>query len=274
MAEGPLIFGKVWGFLQRDFLAEWRSRFSVLFNLLNIGLTVAAYVFMARLVAPDTLARLTPTKEGYFSFVLVGMATNGAMITAFTGLSRSLQLQQPAGVLKPLLMSQTRPEAVLLLSSLYPLMRSLVDLGVYLLVGWVLGGFSLARANVPGAAVIACLAIVAFGSLGLCAAAFTVLFKYGNPLMWVIGSSSWLLSGVLYPPALLPPPLRWAAGLLPLTHALQGMRAALLAGASLWELLRPMALLTAFSAIMVPLGVMLFNLGLQRARVRGTLAEW
>ncbi len=152
MAEAPLIFGKVWGFLQRDFLTEWRSRFSVLLHLLNIGLTVAAYVFMARLVAPDTLGRLTPTKEGYFSFVLVGMATNGAMITAFTGLSRSLQFQQPAGVLKSLLMSQTRPEAVLLLSSLYPLVRALVDFGVYFLVGWVLGGFSLARANVPGAA--------------------------------------------------------------------------------------------------------------------------
>lgn len=152
----------------------------------NIGLTVAAYVFLARLVVQETLTRWVPTAEGYFPFVLVGMATNGAMFIAFTGLSRSLQLQQPAGLLKPLLMSQTRPEAVLLLSSLYPLVRAVVDLVVYLLVGWVFGGLSLAQANVLGAAVIACLAIVAFGSLGLCTAAFTVLLKYGNPLLWVI----------------------------------------------------------------------------------------
>ncbi|MBI3327207.1 MAG: ABC transporter permease [Nitrospinae bacterium] len=274
MADGALLFSKAWGFLQRDLLAEWSTRFSLLLHLLNIGLTVAAYVFLARLVVQETLTRWAPTAEGYFPFVLVGMATNGAMFIAFTGLSRSLQLQQPAGLLKPLLMSQSRPEAVLLLSSLYPLVRAAVDLVVYLLVGWVFGGLSLAQANGLGAAVIACLAIVAFGSLGLCAAAFTVLLKYGNPLLWMIGSSSWLLSGVLYPPALLPRPLRWAAELFPLTHAIQGMRAALLAGASLGELLRPIVLLTAFSTIMVPLGVMAFELGLRRTRVRGTLAEW
>lgn len=268
------MLGKMWGFLQRDLLAEWSARFSLLLHLLNIGLTVAAYVFLARLVAQDTLAHWVPTAEGYFPFVLVGMATNGAMVMALTGLSRGLQLQQPAGVLKPLLMSQTRPEAVLLLSSLYPLVRALVDLVVYLLVGWVFGGLSLARANVLGTALIACLAIVAFGSLGLCAAACTVLFKYGSPLLWVIGSSSWLLGGVLYPPALLPLPLRWAAEIFPLTHALQGMRAALLAGASLGELLRPIVLLTAFSVMIVPLGIIVFALGLRRARLHGTLAEW
>ena len=215
---------KAWGFFQRDLLIEGSSGFSLLLHLINIGVTVAAYIFLSRLVEKESLARWAATEEGYFPFVLVGMATSGAMVTAHTGLSRGLQLQQSSGALKPLLFSQTRPEAVLPLSSLYPLVRAGGDLMVYLVVGWVFGGLSLARANVVGAAGVACLAIIAFGSLGLWAAAFTVLFRYGDPFLWVIGSASWLLRGVLYPPSLLPLPLRWAAELFPLTHALQGLR--------------------------------------------------
>lgn len=265
---------QAWVFFQRDLLIEWGSRFSLLLHLLNIGLTVASYLFLSRLVGRESLARWAPADQGYFPFVLIGTATSGAMLMALMGLSRGLQLQQPSGVLKPLFFSQMRLEAVLVLSSLYPLVRAGGDLMVYFLFGWAFGGLSLARANLPGAALVACLAIVAFGCLGLWTAAFTVLFQYGTRLLWVIGSSSWLLGGVLYPPSLLPLPLRWAAQFFPLTYALQGMRAALLAGASLEKLLHSIVFLSAFSVVMAPLGVVMFKIGLRKARVHGTLAEW
>lgn len=264
---------KVWVFLQRDLLIEWSSRFPFLLQLLNITLTVTSYLFLSRLVEQESLARWAPGQEGYFSFALIGMAMNGAMLTSLTGLSRSLQLQQPSGTLKPLLFGCTRSEGVLFFSSLYPLMRAGVDLTIYLLIGWAFGGVSLIRANVPAAAVTAGLAIVAFGGLGLLAAAATLLFKCGTPLLWVIASSSWLLGGVLYPSPLLPGPLRWAAQLFPFTHAVQGVRAALLVGAPLSDLLVPILVLSAFTLIVIPLGVLTFNIGLSRARVRGTLAE-
>ncbi|MBI2883964.1 MAG: ABC transporter permease [Candidatus Methylomirabilis oxyfera] len=240
---------------------------------MNIGLTVATYLFVSRLVPSETLAQWGPAQEGYFPFVLIGMAMNGAMLSALTGLTHSLQLQKAFGMLKPLLLGRSQPEAVLLFSSLYPLARAGVDLMVYLLVGWVVGGVSLTGANVPAAVVTACLAIVAFGSLGIVTAALSLLFHCGTPLLWAIGSASWLLGGVLYPQPLLPRPLRWAAQLFPFTHAIQGVRAALLDGASLGDLIFPILVLTGFSLIMIPLGVLAFNIGLSRARVRGTLAE-
>ena len=266
--------GRAWAFFQRDLLIDWSSRSSLLLHLLSIGLTVASYVFLSRLVEQESLARWAPAEQGYFAFVLVGMATSGAMVTALTGLSRGLQHQRPSGALKPLLFGQTRPETVLLLSSVYPLVRAGVDMTAYLVVGWAFGGLSLAGANLVGAIWVACLAIVAFGSLGLWAAAFAVLLKSGDPFLWLIGSSSWLLGGVLYPQALLPRPLRWAAELLPLTHALEGMRAALLAGASLGELLPCMVVLGGFSLVIGSLGMVMFRVGLRRAQVCGTLAEW
>jgi hypothetical protein len=138
---------------------------------------------------------------------------------------------------KQLFFGQTRPEVVLLLSSVYPLVRGGVELVLYLAVGWLFGGLSL----------------VAFASLGLWAAALSVLFRLGNPFVWVIGSSSWLLSGVLYPPALLPAPLRWAAG------------------APLQELAVPALWLAGFILLVAPSGLAVFNAGLTRTRIHGTL---
>ncbi|MBI3578245.1 MAG: ABC transporter permease [Ignavibacteriales bacterium] len=266
--------GKVWGFFRRDLLNDLSSRFSLILQLLNVALTVGAYVFLSRLILNETLSQWYPNGEGYFPFVLVGMATNGAMLTAMTGLSRSLQLQQPSGVLKPLFFSQTDSTAVLFLSSIYPFVRAVVDLFIYLIIGWALSDLNFARANVVGAGLIMSLSIVAFCSLGLLAAAFTVLFKFGNPFLWVIGSSSWFLGGVLYPLHLFPLPLRWLAEIFPLTHALRGMRAALLADSPLTELLVPLMFLTAFSIILIPAGVVVFHIGLRRARINGLLNEW
>jgi ABC-2 type transport system permease protein len=263
----------MWGFFQRDLIAEWRGRGSILFQLANIGLTVAAYLFLGRLVERQTLAQWAPRAEGYFPFVLVGMAVNGTMLTALTGLSRSLQQQKATGLLKPLFLSQTRPERVLMLSSLYPAARAAVDLACYFTAGLVFGSFSLARANPVSAVVVSGLAIGAFASLGLWAAACTVLFRYGNPLLWVVSGSSWLLGGVLYPTVVLPAPLRRLAELFPITHATAALRGALLGGDSLADLAVPSLFLAAFILVMAPLGVALFQVGLKRARMHGTLAE-
>jgi ABC-2 type transport system permease protein len=262
---------RTWEFFRRDLLIEASSRFSLLLQLMNIAITMAGYVFLSRLVEKESLLRWTPTGDGYFPFVVVGMATSGAMLTALNGLSRGLQLQQSSGVLKPVFFGQTRPETVVLLSSVYPVMRAGVDLLIYLAVGSLFGGLSVAGANLLGAVGVAALAIVAFASLGVWAAAFSVLFRWGNPFLWVIGSSSWLLSGVLYPLALLPAPLRWAAELFPLTHALDGLRAALLAGAPLQELAVPALWLTGFILLVAPSGLAVFNAGLTRTRIHGTL---
>lgn len=265
--------GKAWSFFQRDLLTEWKSRYSLVLHFVNIGLTIAIYLYLSRLVGRETLAQWTPAEQGYFPFVLIGMAMNGAMLMALTGLSHSLQLQKTSGALKPLLLGHTPPEAVVLYSSLFPLARAGVDFMVYLVVGWAVGGLLLTGANIPAAMVIACLTIVAFGGLGVLTAALSLFFHCGTPLLWVIASASWLLGGVLYPLPLLPRPLRWAAQLFPFTHALDGLRASLLVGASLQDLLFPILVLSVFGAIMIALGILAFNIGLRRARVRGTLAE-
>ena len=60
----------------------------------------------------------------------------------------------------------------------------------------------------------------------------TLVFKRGESALSFFVSLSWLLGGVFYPRDVLPPLLQQVAQVLPITHTVDAMRAALLDGAS------------------------------------------
>jgi ABC-2 type transport system permease protein len=95
----------------------------------------------------------------------------------------------------------------------------------------------------------------------------------GNPLLWALSTSSWLLGGVLYPTEVLPVPLRVIARAVPLTHALEGLRAALLEGAGVREVLPSCIALAAVAAVALPIGLFLVMAGVRRIRARGSFAR-
>jgi ABC-2 type transport system permease protein len=61
---------------------------------------------------------------------------------------------------------------------------------------------------------------------------------------------------------------------LPLTHALQALRGALLAGASPAALRGPLTALAVFAAVLIPAGVGAFAYALRRARIDGSLSHY
>ena len=63
---------------------------------------------------------------------------------------------------------------------------------------------------------------------------------------------SGLVGGMMYPVSVLPGPLRFLARLIPVTYSLEGMRAALLAGAGWSQLWPSIAALLLFAAILIP----------------------
>jgi ABC-2 type transport system permease protein len=57
-----------------------------------------------------------------------------------------------------------------------------------------------------------------------------LLFTRGNPAKWILLGLSGLVGGMIYPVSILPQYLQATARLIPITYALEGMRAALLGG--------------------------------------------
>jgi ABC-2 type transport system permease protein len=171
------------------------------------------------------------------------------------------------------LSTRTSPLEFLFLSSTYPLFRAAFDAFVYLL-GGALMGLPLARINFPAVLLIFLLSEAAFSSIGILSATFTLVFKRGDPLLWLFTGLSGLLGGVFYPIDILPKFLRDTAQLLPITHALIGMRAAFLQHASFTMLLPQIEILGVFGLVGLPLSLLAFHWGIRWAKIKGTLSHF
>jgi ABC-2 type transport system permease protein len=136
------------------------------------------------------------------------MAVNGYMSTSLACYANSIRGGHPLGTLKMVLATPTSPLQFIFLSSLYPIVRAVVDASLYLAAGSLLG-LSTANANYPGVVLIFVFSELAFSSIGILSATFTLVFKRGDPLLWLFGGLSWLLGGVYYPIDILPRILRF-----------------------------------------------------------------
>ncbi|MBI5379375.1 MAG: ABC transporter permease [Nitrospirae bacterium] len=259
-------------FFRRDLQIALSYRAAFVFQVTDVVLTAGAFYFLARMVGPDPTA-LAPYGGNYFAFVLIGMALTTYFTFSLGTFTQQIREGQLNGTLEATLLSPTGLPTALLAMYLYPFLWNLLELLLYFLAGTLLG-LSWKDANLWGVFFIFLVSLPAFGGIGILSAAFILLLKRGDPITWILASLSWLLSGTLYPVTVLPEWLRLLAQLLPLTHALEGARKALLQGAGLYELLPELGTLLVFSAILLPLSLLAFRWAVERARVVGTLGHY
>lgn len=265
---------KAGAFFRRDLLTETSYRLSFFMQLVPVVLTVLVAYFMAEFLRQKGIGAVTPFAQDYFSFVLLGLAFYDYQSTATSAFARSLYQGQVMGTLETLLVTETSLVTVVLASSLYAFVATTLRLGVYLLLGILLLGTPLVGANWGAAVVLLALAMAAFSAFGFFSACFVLLFKKGDPVSWILLGASGVLGGVLYPVSSLPPWLEKLAQLLPITHALEGERRALLAGQGLGELWREAFILLLFAAVGLPLALAAFRWSVRRAKRTGTLAQY
>jgi ABC-2 type transport system permease protein len=179
--------------------------------------------------------------------------------------------QQP-GTVKAMLALPLPSSRLMLMSMTYPFLRAALDFVIFMAAAFVLG-VSAAKVNVPATLAVFVLALGSIGVWGLVSASLTMVVKRGDPVLWIVGTATWLLSGVLYPTNVLPAMLRWLSWLLPTTHALSAMRAAVIDGAS-WRVMGPdLGALVLFDVIGIPLGLWCYAVAVAYAKRAGTLSH-
>jgi ABC-2 type transport system permease protein len=251
-------------FVKRDFLVDFSYRLSFVLHAAHILLGVAAYFFLARFVDRAALGGAAP-----FPFLLIGLAVNAYMSTWLVCFTEAIRSGQAAGTLKLIFSSPVSRGQFLFFSSLYPSARAALDAGLYVAAGLVLG-LSASSAGAVAVLVMLTLSSLAFAAIGITSAAAALVVKRGDPVLWIATSLSWLLGGVLYPVQLLPEPLQRAAQVLPITHAADGLRAAVTGSGGVAG---PAVTLLLFVIIGLPSSVATFHWAVRRARVRGTLGH-
>lgn len=94
-------------FLKRDLLIEVSYRFSFVFQVVSILLSIASYYFLARFIGSSLIPGLDAYGGDYFAFVLIGVALYDYLTTSLDAFSRSIRESQLAGTMEALLSTQT-----------------------------------------------------------------------------------------------------------------------------------------------------------------------
>ncbi len=260
-------------FLRRDALIDASYRANWLFRTAAIFFSLWSLFFLGRAFG-QTSPFLARYGGDYFAFALIGIAFTMLTGGALSGVARRVRELQLLGGLEALFAAPVAPFHLVLMLALYPMILAIAQ--ACLLVGLGIGvfGASFAHANLGAAALATALALAAYLALGILSASIVLVFKRGDPLAWLIGALTYLLSGVVYPAEVLPAALRPLSALLPATHALEALRLSLLRSAEWGEALaRPLAALLLFCALLWPAAALCLRLALRRARRAGNLGQ-
>lgn len=266
----PLVLSKVRVFLKRDFRIATSYQLDFALTALNSLFIVTLLFFVSRMIDPAA-AGLADAGGSYFGYALIGYAFYQYFQSALGGFSGAIRREQLTGCLESMVATQTRPEASILLSSLYGILSSLLHLALTLALGVLLFGVDLSRANLAGAAVGFILSVAVFTGFGVLSAAFVVVLKKGDPITWLITTLNFVFGGAFFPREQMPAWMQTVARAVPATYSLDALRASLVAGRGICDLAGPLAALAAIAALLLPLSLLVLRAAVRKAKRDGTL---
>ena len=252
---------------RRDLLIAIRYRTGFVMLAGGAVAELAAFYYLSRAVGPG----FRPEGVDYFPFLLVGTGFYTFLVMGVNAFLTSVADAQQTGTLEVLMATSTTPAVLVFLSAVSAFAGSALNLLLYLAAGLMWFGAPL-HPNLPGSLIIFVLSLSIAVAFGIFAAALQFAIQKGSAVIWLLSSGAWLLTGTMFPVASLPKWLRFISGLIPITHALQGMRLALLQGAPFAVLSRDISILAFFSILLLPLSLIVFSHTVRRARLQGTLS--
>ncbi len=261
-------------FLKRDALIAVSYRLAFALSLVEVFTILTVFYFLGRTFGEKEIPALARYGGSFLAFLLIGVALTDCVTLSLTTFAQQIREGQMTGTLETTLMSPVNLVSILVYSSIWPYLFSAARLTLYLIVGSVLYSVDLQRANMISALVIFLMTVLCFMGIGILWAGVVLLMKRGEAVMNLVGYGVILVSGVLFPVSVLPPWVQNVGALIPLTHSLEGMRLALLQGASLLQLAPILGKLAIFAVVMQTIGMVGFNSAVRLTKRVGSLSEY
>ena len=261
---------QAWIFVKRGWTHTTSYRLNFALSIVNVFIGLVSYYFLSRAYADSQLGAFAQNKAGW---IIVGTTFNTFVSVALASYSGSIRSEMFLGTIEHWLLSASTLTRLVVLSTiwefLWPLLTTAITfmalvgiLGLHFDIEWTT------------TLVFFVLAVVVMSGFGLISAGIIMISKIGDPLSLAWTAINTLLIGAVFPVGVLP---RWMQGIsavLPNYHALNGLRAGMLQHASLASEWGELAIVLAFCAATLPLGILTFRLGFERARSQGTLAQF
>jgi ABC-2 type transport system permease protein len=258
-------------FVRRDYLVWTSYRLNALMQMGAVVLTVTMLYFVGRTLGEHPPEFLAGYDTNYTGYLFTSIAFADAWGIGFN-MPKMLRDAQTSGTLEVMVMSRFGVFQLLALSTAFPMLQSLMRLAVYALFAVVVFGLW-HSANLAAVAVVFVLSLAALACIGLLSAAFTLVVKQGDPIFAIYSLLNVSLTGLFFPRSVLPSWIQQLSNLLPLTHALEGMRRAL-QGQSLQQVAGQLTALGVIFLACLPLTIWALNWAIRRAKQDGSLVQY
>lgn len=224
-------------------------------------------------IAPDGALGVGGTELDYFDYVLPGVLAMGLMQFTMVGIAASVARFRETQVLRRLTATPVSPLAFIAGQVFARLAVSVGQVFLLLGTGLLLGGTIVG--NPMWLVLLSILGNLSFLALGFAIAGRAPTVDAANNLAGLLTLPLMFLSGMFFPIASLPAPIRVVAEWLPITPLIDGMRAVALEGVGITALGSEVALLAVWVVLSFAVARLSFRMGgpvrrvVRRSRRRG-----
>ncbi|MGC9092594.1 MAG: ABC transporter permease [Bacteroidota bacterium] len=264
---------KAYVFLKRGWVTFASYRVEFVLQYVGLFVTVATFYLLSGMLKGTNVPALAKYGGDYTRFIIIGVVFQWFVTASLNSFSSSIRTEQMMGTIEFLLMSNTRLSTILFYSALWNFTRLLANTIIIFIISVLIFKVHLSL-NLFPAFLILLLTVTSLSGIGMMSAGMIIASKQGDPINWVFATLSTILSGVFFPVEVLPSFLKSIATVLPTTHALSALRQTLILNGTLDATIAPITALTLFSLIAIPIGLLLFRWGFNKARATGSLVEY
>ena len=190
---------------------------------------------------------------------------------ALNSFAEAIRDGQLTGTLEVVLATPTTLPVLVLSSGVWSFTLTAIQTAVYLALAMVFG-LDLAHANLTTALVFLVLTVAAVSPLGVLAAALAMVIKKTGPVEWISYRAPASSAASTLPLASMPFALQIIGWCLPITHALNGFRAAT-AGVPIGAVASDAIWLLVASIVLMPLSLWIFVRAVQQSARRRHLGD-
>lgn len=265
---------KLPAFVRRDWKIALSYRAVFVGEAFALAMQIIVFYFVAELVDPGRLPEYGGTVPSYLAFVAIGLVINLTAGALLHQVAMAMRQEQLTGTFEALLTTPTSTATLQLGSVAYPLL--MIPVRALILLGAIAIGFGLdfhADGILPALVLLTAFLPFTWG-LGLISAAAVVTFRRGSNLTGVAVTVLGLLSGAVFPIALLPGALQTVAEWNPFAIVIDGVREALIGGTGWGPAAADLVRLVPLALVGLAVGVMAFRAAIARERRRGTLGQY
>jgi len=215
--------------------------------------------------------KLSSMGGNYLSFLVIGTIYVGLMSVGQSSFAETISEEQSLGTLEQLFVSKTPLWQILVFSSIWNYLITIINMVLSIVIYNLFFNVKL-DANILTSVVILVVSSIAMMGIGMLSAGFIMRYKRGDPISWILGLLTGLLSGIYYPVDILPSYLQALSKILPPTYAISALRKATLLNATLTDVSQELLILCIFALFTITCGLLFFQYSFNQARKEGSLS--